>query len=108
MASATPEPMPTEQGCVVLDNRKVPCATGLIRARHRMADLASGDVLVVLSRDRFTPYELPLWAERDGHEVVAVHRDGRRPRRTFRIMIRKRQPSRQAESASHVRTGDAP
>lgn len=75
---------------VVLDNRRVPCATGLIRARRRMAELAAGDVLEVHSHDRFAPFELPVWAERDGHEVLSVHRDGRWPRRTFRIAIRKR------------------
>lgn len=88
-ANRAPKVSAAGRSTVVLDNRRVPCATGLIRARRRMAELVTGDVLEVHSRDRFAPFELPLWAERDGHEVLSVHRDGRWPRRTFRIAIRK-------------------
>lgn len=88
-ANRAPRGPASGRSMVVLDNRRVPCATGLIRARRRMAGLAAGDVLEVHSRDRFAPFELPLWAERDGHEVLTVHRDGRWLRRTFRIAIRK-------------------
>lgn len=78
-----------DPGTAVLDNRSTPCATGLIRTRARMAELPPGDLLVVLSHDRFAPVELPLWAERHGHEVVRVEREWRFPRTLHRITLRR-------------------
>jgi TusA-related sulfurtransferase len=75
-----------------LDNRGVPCALGLLRVRDTMSDLSAGDTLVIESRDRFAPIEIPLWAERAGHRVLAVEATGRWPRRAHRITIRKRSP----------------
>lgn len=57
---------------VLLDNRKIPCAVGLIKAARLMADLEPGTVLEIWSRDRFAPWEIPLWAETAGHSVEAL------------------------------------
>lgn len=73
---------------LVLDNRSTPCAVGLIRAAEQIRGLKAGQVLEILSRDRFAPMEVPLWAERDGHEVVHVEKVGRWPRTHFRFRIR--------------------
>lgn len=73
----------------VLDNRGVPCALGLLHIRDAMAGLAAGALLAVESVDRFAPVEIPLWAERHGHEVVDVQRSGRWPRRGHRFLLRK-------------------
>lgn len=81
-----PLPLPHD---VVLDNRRVPCALGLIRLREAIDTVAPGDVVVVLSRDRFAPVEIPLWAERAGHELLAVERVGGWPRRSHRIAVRR-------------------
>lgn len=74
----------------VLDNRRVPCALGLLRIRDVMAELADGDLLEVVSLDRFAPVEIPLWAERAGHDVLEVSSSGRWPRRGHRFRLRKR------------------
>ncbi len=77
----------------VLDNRSAPCAIGLIRAAERVRALAPGEELEVLSRDRFAPYEVPLWAERDGHVLLDQERAGLWPRRYWRFRIRRGDPT---------------
>lgn len=51
----------------VLDNRRTPCAVGLIRANAVIEELPRGDVLEIYTRDRFASVEIPLWARRAGH-----------------------------------------
>ncbi|HHU08951.1 MAG TPA: sulfurtransferase TusA family protein [Intrasporangiaceae bacterium] len=81
MSAETPagtEPSATGER-VLLDNRRIPCAVGLIKAARTIADLESGTVLEIWSRDRFAPMEIPIWAERDGHLATALGRRGRWP-----------------------------
>lgn len=59
-----------------LDNRGTNCSLGLLRAKQRMAELPLGDLLEVVTRDRFAPYEVPAWAERDGLELEYSKRTG--------------------------------
>lgn len=86
----------------VLDNRRVPCALGLLRIRDAMADLGAGDLLVVESVDRFAPMEIPLWAARHGHDIVDVQSSGRWPRRGHRFVLCK------AASGGHRGEADRP
>lgn len=72
-----------------LDNRRVPCATGLIRAARAVEALEPGAMLEILSRDRFAPREIGLWAERDGHVLLEVARIGVWPWRYYRLRIRR-------------------
>lgn len=72
-----------------LDNRKVPCATGLIRAARVMDELEPSAVLEILTRDRFAPTEVALWAERDGHTLLATTREGAWPSRYYRLRVQK-------------------
>lgn len=59
-----------------LDNRKTPCALGLIRAREVMESLPSGTVLELLSRDIYAPYEVPAWASKYGYRLLGQERRG--------------------------------
>ena len=77
-----------DKAVTVLDNRSTPCAVGLIRAARRANEMEVGDVLEILSRDRFAPMEIPLWANTDGHLVASQERVGRWPRRHWRFRIR--------------------
>lgn len=54
---------------VLLDNRKTPCAVGLIKAARLMAELEPGTLLEIWSRDRFAPWEVRIWGESEGHRV---------------------------------------
>ena len=74
---------------VLLDNRRTPCAVGLIRAARTMRDLPTGTVLEIWSRDRFAPMEIPIWAERDGHRVVDRGQAGHWPKRHYVFEIHK-------------------
>jgi TusA-related sulfurtransferase len=73
----------------VLDNRTTPCAVGLIRAAETMSAMAPGSTLEIWSRDHFAPFEIPLWADRDGYDVVNHGRRGRWPRRFHAFVIRR-------------------
>lgn len=77
----------------VLDNRRVPCALGLIRLRQTMEQTTPGEEVVVLSRDRFASIEIPLWAERAGHQVLAMERTGIWPVRRHQIRLRTGGPT---------------
>lgn len=68
---------PAGEGAVhKLDNRGSPCSLGLLRVKQRLAEMPLGDVLEVATRDRFAPYEVPAWVERQGLELVALWRSG--------------------------------
>ncbi|MDC5698019.1 sulfurtransferase TusA family protein [Intrasporangium calvum] len=66
---------------VILDNRRTPCAVGLIRAARTMESLPPDTVLEIWSRDRFAPMEIRIWAERDGLAVTERGEGGHWPRR---------------------------
>ncbi len=74
---------------VLLDNRRTPCAVGLIRAAHVIRELPVATVLEIWSRDHFAPMEIPLWAERDGHAVAFRGQQGRWPVRYYVFEVTK-------------------
>lgn len=53
-----------------LDNRGTSCALGLIRIQERLASMQLGDSLEVVTRDRFAPFEVPVWVARHGLEIT--------------------------------------
>lgn len=59
-----------------LDNRRAPCAAGLIRAKGVMAELPLGGILELTTRDRFAPFEVPAWVDKEGFDLLAVRRRG--------------------------------
>ena len=80
---------PTTGERVLLDNRKIPCAVGLIKAARTLEGLPVGTVLEIWSKDRFAPMEIPLWAETDGHKVAARGLRGRWPNRHYVFEVTK-------------------
>jgi len=54
-----------------------------------MKTVPDGTRIEILSRDRFAPTELSMWAERDGHTVIEIRRAGVWPMRYHRILIEK-------------------
>lgn len=73
----------------VLDNRSTPCAVGLIRANDVSATLPLGTTMTILSRDRFAPMEIALWAARSGHSAPVETRAGTWPfrYRVFSVVL---------------------
>jgi tRNA 2-thiouridine synthesizing protein A len=76
-------------GTHLLDNRKSPCAVGLIKAARLMNTLPAGAVLEIWSTDRFAPTEISLWAERDGYELQSHTQRGSWPRRYHAFVVVK-------------------
>lgn len=77
------------QAPLLLDNRRTPCAVGLIRAARAIRELAPGSVLEIWTRDRVAPVEIPVWVEREGHEIIRQERVGRWPRGYFLFEVRR-------------------
>ncbi len=85
--SRRPVGVRAESGRTVLDNRRTPCAVGLIRASDTMAGVTRGTILDILTRDRFARVEIPLWARRAGHSTPVIARAGRWPFRYWVFTI---------------------
>lgn len=75
------------KSAMVLDNRRIPCAIGLIRVADVIAEVPDGGALEVHTRDRFAPVEIPLWATRAGHLTQDAQRAGTWPFRYWVITI---------------------
>lgn len=93
---------PTRVGVdhVLLDNRRAPCAVGLIKADRTMATLDPATVLEIWSRDRFAPMEISVWAARQGHHAQDLGRNGTWPRRYFVFEVRKRSADDEGQPSS--------
>jgi len=70
------DPLANRNSVHRLDNRGTPCSLGLLRVRKVLAELAIGDDLEVVTRDRFAPYEVPLWVEKNGLQLDSFKRSG--------------------------------
>lgn len=84
-----PERTSTGELRVLLDNRRTPCAVGLIKAARTMAELPDGAVLEIWSKDRFAPMEIPIWARADGHAVTELGMQGAWPNRHYVFEVTK-------------------
>ncbi len=84
-----PEGVTTRGDHLLLDNRATPCAVGLIRAARAVRAMEPGSVLEIWTRDRVAPVEIPVWVEREGHEIVRQEQAGRWPRRWFVFEVRR-------------------
>ncbi|MCL6550222.1 MAG: hypothetical protein K6T37_04295 [Acidothermus cellulolyticus] len=85
--SESAEPQPAAPRLV--DNRRVPCAIGLIRADEAMRTVPPGAALEIRSRDVYAPIEIRLWAERHGYRMESLRRAGIWPRRYHVFIVRR-------------------
>lgn len=89
MTSPSGELVRTADGAVLLDNRRAPCAIGLIKAAKLMAALPPGAVLEIWSKDRFAPIEVTVWAERERYGIDRLPDLGRWPGKYFVFRVTK-------------------
>ena len=68
-----------------VDASGLACPMPIVRTRQALDDLASGDVLEVISTDRGSLTDIPSWADTLGHTLVDARQDGAR----FVYLIRK-------------------
>ncbi len=54
----------------VVDARGTACPGPLLEARRSMADVPKGEVMEVISSDPSTVQDIPLWANKVGHEYL--------------------------------------
>jgi tRNA 2-thiouridine synthesizing protein A len=59
-----------------VDARGLACPLPLTMAKLRMAELAAGDILVVLATDPEAPIDLAAWAAAEGHGYEERAREG--------------------------------
>jgi len=52
------------------------CPMPIVRTSQAIDDLASGDVLEVISTDRGSLTDIPSWADTLGHTLVDAREDG--------------------------------
>ena len=72
-----------------VDARGLACPLPLTMAKRRMAELAPGDLLVVLATDPEAAIDLGAWAARDGHAVSERRAEG-----WSEYVVRKGRPAR--------------
>jgi tRNA 2-thiouridine synthesizing protein A len=76
----------TEQrATMTLDASGLACPMPIVRTRQAMDQLASGDVLEVISTDRGSLRDIPAWSESVGHTLLSVDDAGDR----FTFLIQK-------------------
>jgi tRNA 2-thiouridine synthesizing protein A len=61
-----------------LDASGLACPMPIVRTRQAIDELASGDVLEVISTDRGSLRDLPAWAESTGNRLIEQREDGDR------------------------------
>ena len=66
---AEPAARATDDG-VVVDNRGLLCAQGILRLMRALAPLPSGQLVRVLSTDPAAEHDYPAWCENTGHEFL--------------------------------------
>ncbi len=85
MAEPPPAIDPDEQAMLV-DNRGMLCAQGIMRLMRALGPLAPGQLVRVLSTDPAAEHDYPAWCRNTGHTFVEHRRDGA----TIESYLRKR------------------
>ena len=68
-----------------LDASGLACPMPIVRTRQAMDELATGDVLQVISTDRGSLTDIPSWADTLGHTLLDARQEGER----FVYLIKK-------------------
>jgi tRNA 2-thiouridine synthesizing protein A len=61
-----------------LDASGLACPMPVVRTRQAIDELASGEVLEVISTDRGSVRDLPAWAGSTGHRLIEQREEGDR------------------------------
>ncbi len=57
---------------IQLDARRLLCPLPVIRTQDAIADLNSGDIIIVTSTDPGAKMDIPAWCRINGHEIMAI------------------------------------
>ena len=61
------------------------CPMPIVKTRDAMKQMAVGEVLAMLSDDPASDADMKSWADRSGHELIGVSREGA----IYRFLVRK-------------------
>ena len=80
-------PVPTSPAkpTKTVDTSGLACPMPIVRTRQAIDQLASGDVLEIISTDRGSLTDIPSWAGTLGHTLLDAREDGQ----TFVYLIKK-------------------
>ena len=56
----------------VVDARGTACPGPLLEARRSMVDVPDGEVMQVITSDASSNQDIPLWAQKAGHEILGT------------------------------------
>ena len=59
----------------VVDARGTACPGPLLAAKKAIGELASGEIMEILSADEGTKRDVPKWAQKKGHEFLGTIED---------------------------------
>jgi TusA-related sulfurtransferase len=71
-----PAARPSAEEAVVVDNRGMLCAQGILRLMRALGPLEPGQLVRVLSTDRAAEHDYPAWCENTGHTFLGHEWDG--------------------------------
>ena len=74
----------SDEGGGALDLRGLKCPLPALMAKRRLAALAPGAMLVVVTDDPMAAVDVPHMCHQEGYEVVDVAREGKASRFTLR------------------------
>lgn len=80
-----PPPLPATNPDRAIDCTGLFCPMPIVKVREALAQMAVGQVLSMLSDDPGSDPDMKMWAQRSGHELLEVSRDGA----VFRFLVRK-------------------
>ena len=64
------------QATTVVDARGLLCPMPVVKTAKAMKELATGQVLKLLSTDRGSVADIPAWAESTGNQLIDWHEQG--------------------------------
>jgi len=68
-------PGAVSEDAVVVDNRGMLCAQGIMRLMRALGPLPGGQLVRVLSTDPAAEHDYPVWCENTGHEFLRHEHD---------------------------------
>ncbi len=74
---------------VTLDTLGYFCPMPIILTSKKIKELATGQVLQVLSDDEGIKKDMPAWCQTTGHEWVGLEEEGADAKRVYRVFVRK-------------------
>jgi len=75
MADSEPTPAVAGEEAVLVDNRGMLCAQGILRLMRALAPLGPGQLVRVLSTDPAAEEDYPAWCRNTGHTFLRHEHD---------------------------------